>query len=307
MNSNDAQSWTMMRREDVDTKMLNLVNAVLDIVPDMPESVQEIMSMVYDPRTSSKEIANIAADDPVLVSSILTKVNTAYYALEQKISDINLAVVVLGFNEVRDLAIQCGLASRFDLEVDEEFNAKKAWGHMYASSICIEHFAENKRNIHTGLLMSIGMLHDIGKFALQTVDLHLKRLGVQSGDLSGLERGASHLEREECLYGINHAVVGGMLTEKWNLNENIHTVIEHHHDPSFFPITEIPEKYRKDIALVSIADFITNTLLESPTIAPQPDPSYFELLRLPSETSKLITPELRQKFKRVNEFIRDIL
>ena len=307
MNNYDPQFWTMMRREDVDPKVLNIVTAVLDLVPSMPESVQEIMSMVYDPRTSSKEIANIASDDPVLVSSILRKVNTAYYALEQKISDINLAIVVLGFNEVRDLAIQCGLAARFDLEVDEDFNAKQTWGHMYASSICIEQFADNKRNIHTGLLMSIGMLHDIGKFALQTVDLHLKRLGVPSGDLSMLERDAPHLQREECLYGINHAVVGGMLTEKWNLSENISTVIEHHHHPSFYPMTEIPEKYRRDVALVSIADFITNTLIESPTIAPLPDPSYFELLGLPSDTGKLITPELRQKFKRVNEFIREIL
>jgi len=42
MEQNSENQWVMTRREDVNPKLLNIVSAVLDIFPELPESVQKI-------------------------------------------------------------------------------------------------------------------------------------------------------------------------------------------------------------------------------------------------------------------------
>ena len=100
------------------------------------------------------------------------------------------------------------------------------------------------------------MLHDIGKFALYTIGMHAKRMGMKAHGLHDMSPNASLLEKEERLFGVNHAIVGGMLAQKWNLSDRISSVLEYHHFPSFFPIEDVPEDYRENVASVSIADII---------------------------------------------------
>ncbi len=307
LSHNSDQHWKPMRSEEVDPKLMEVISAVLDMFPNLPVSVHKIMSMAYDPRTCAREIAEIASSDPVLVSGILQKVNSAYYSLDHKIENLNLAIVVLGFNEVRDVAIQCGLAEKLGKQKDHiEYNTRGLWGHSYAVSVCTEFLTKNKKSRQTGVLMTIAMLHDIGKFALYTIGMHAKRLGMKAHGIHNMSPDASLLEKEERLFGVNHAIVGGMLAKKWNLSDRISAVLEYHHYPSFFPIGEVPEDYRKNVASISIADSIEHRITVTSNILPKPQPEYFEIVGLPPSIGKLITPELQIKLERAKEFLNEI-
>ncbi|MCE5249126.1 HDOD domain-containing protein [bacterium] len=297
----------MTRKEDVNPKLLNIVSAVLDIFPELPDSVQKIMTMVYDPKTSSREIAEIAAADPVLVSNILRKLNSAYYQIDRKIEDINFAIIVMGFNEIRDLAIQTGLVKKLGGEmIGGEYDARELSAHIYMVSICVEELS-GKNSKDTGILMSLGMLHDIGKFALHMIKTHEMRLGIEMKGSSDQKSYATLLQHEESVYGVNHAIVGGILAEKWNLSDRFQKVIEYHHYPSFYPLDSVPSQYREDVALISIADYMANSLIFSHTLIPQPHPSYFKILGFDTNVENLVTPALHKKFARVKEFISNIV
>ena len=141
----------------------------------------------------------------MLVSNILKKVNSAYFALDHKIENLNLAIVVLGFNEVKDIAIQCGLAKAFGKHGETiEYNTRDLWGHSYAVSVCTGFLNRDKKSKHAGVLMTIAMLHDIGKFALYTIGMHAKRIGMKARGMQGMSYNPTILEKEERLFGVSH-------------------------------------------------------------------------------------------------------
>jgi HD-like signal output (HDOD) protein len=304
-NASSESSWVPLRRESVEPKLLGVIGAVLNLFPNLPVSVHKIMAMVYDPRSSAREISEIAALDPVLVSTILKKVNSSFYSTGQKVDNLNLAIVILGFNEVRNIALQCGLLKTLRKDDNPEFNTRDLWVHSYSVSQCNELLMNSFGKRRSGVLMTVGMLHDIGKFALYSIGVHAKRLGLKLRGVSDMNPDASLLEKEERLFGVNHAIVGGMLARKWNLSERIHSVLEYHHYPSFFPLEEVPEQFRSDVAVTSISDFIVNRLKDERSPVPIPGEAFFTLAGI-SQVEDFLTPSVKMKLESANNFLDEL-
>ena len=297
-------SWVPLHKSEVDRKLLSVINTVLGLFPNLPVSVHRIITGVYNPKTSAREISEIAASDPVLVSTILKKVNSSFYSTGRKIDNLNLAIVILGFNEVRNIALQCGLVKTIRREDNPEFNTRDLWTHSYSVSLCNELLAKNTGQRRSGVLMTVGMLHDIGKFALYAIGLHAKRLGLKARGLADASPDTVLLEKEERLFGVNHAIVGEMLARKWNLSERICAVLEYHHYPSFFPMEEIPEEYRYDVAVTSISDYAVN-MLEERTPLPLPGEEFFRVAGIPS-IDTLLTPAIKMKLEFAKNFLDEL-
>lgn len=296
-----GRGYHPLLREDVDPKLLNVITAVLELFPNLPVSVSRILSMIHDPKTSSREISDIASSDPVLVSTILKKVNSSFYNPERKIDNLNLAVVILGFNEVKHIALQCGLVKTLRAEDNPEINTRDLWVHSYAVSVTSEAMVHEHGHRRSGTLMTVGMLHDIGKFALYSIGVHAKRLGLKArGAFTPGER-LTLLEKEERIFGVNHAIVGGMLARKWNLSDRIASVLEMHHLPGFFEADTIPLEFREDVAVTCVADYIVNTALGS-TVPQEPLEWCLSSAGVPSIEGAL-TPAIEAKIGRAMEFL----
>lgn len=159
--------WIPKTRKSLDPETLRIIREVLDKIPKLPISVRKIIHMVADMDIGAKELAEVALTDPVLSSKILTMVNSSYYSLNRKIDDLRVAIVLIGFNAVRNIAIQ----DRF-LQIlstgDEAFfyDREQLWRHSYLVSVCAESFVKTDDPRRSGILMTQGILHDIGKFAL---------------------------------------------------------------------------------------------------------------------------------------------
>jgi len=287
--------WKPTRMEDIDSSFMNLMISGISSLPDLPVSVYKLITMVDDPNTNFQKITEIAVSDPVLVSNILKIVNSAYYSLVEKIDNLNRAITMLGFIEIKRIAIQCSLSTAL---MSKEINTQALWRHSNAVSICARELAKDKIDPdYAGVLMTLGLLHDIGKFAVHLVALQAKSIGIEIPEQNDLPPNTFLLWQEETVYGANHAVVGVILAKKWNLPKRICKVIEYHHYPSFFSIDTIHEHYRKDVAFISIADYIIHTLSHSKNINPKPDLSYFEIADLPSDLDNLIVSPLKKKIK----------
>jgi HD-like signal output (HDOD) protein len=258
----EESNWKPIRLNEVDPHYLRIIGEVLDRFPNLPVSVQKIMTMVYDTRSSAREISELAISDPVLASNILKRVNSSFYSFQKKIDNLNHAIILIGFNEVRNIALHCGMAKVVSgLEVGDLITTKDLWTHSYCVALGCEYWGKKLGRKDNGTLMTMGMVHDIGKFALFTIGIQAQRKGLKTRGLEDIASHASLLEKEERLFRVNHAIVGSILARKWNLSERIYKVIEYHHYPCVFPFHDIPEQFREEVAILASSDYGINIIM----------------------------------------------
>jgi len=305
MNKNMTEDrWVPMRAEDVDSDNLRLVTSMIDLFPNLPVHVHEILRIVSDYESNSKEVEKLASSDPVMASKILNAVNSAYYGLAKKTDNIRLAIVLLGYAEIRNIALRCGISGVMGGGGDYKgYSTRALWKHSYLVSVCAETFEENKDSDRAGILLTLGLLHDIGKFALCNAAIIMRNKRIKIKGVKSLSKSNYILEKEQELFGTNHAVVGALIAKKWGLSKKIYSTLEYHHYPSFFSIDSIPKEYVKDIAVVSISDQIVNTLEGEKNLLPEPPEAFFEMLGLKPPLKNLLTDELKNKLEKAKNFL----
>ena len=207
----------------------------------LPSISKEIIDLAGDPMVAASKMAKIIEKDPVLTSRMLKVVNSAFYGFRRQIVSIEHAVVILGNDEVINLAFSIAVH-----QVMERIAPKKArilWEH----SLLVAHLANWLGRLlgcnDANALYTLGLLHDFGKI------IFLQR-GYCLGDLSILSS-LDDLASEEKEAGLSHAEMGAYVAERWNLPEEIVDGLLCHH---------LPGK-AKDICLavtVHLADIIAH-------------------------------------------------
>ena len=79
--------------------------AAVDEMPAFPKSVQKILDLTRDVDCTPKDLVQVIDKDPVLTVKILKVVNSAYYSLPKQVTSISHAVVFMGFNTIKNLAL----------------------------------------------------------------------------------------------------------------------------------------------------------------------------------------------------------
>lgn len=100
-----------------------LVDKVVNL-PTLPAVMTRIVQKVEDPKTSTNEIVDMIGVDQALTMKILKIVNSAYYGFRQRIATLERAVVILGFNNIKNLALSASIFDTMSGEGEGEFNRK---------------------------------------------------------------------------------------------------------------------------------------------------------------------------------------
>ncbi|MFC1541679.1 HDOD domain-containing protein [Candidatus Latescibacterota bacterium] len=296
--------WKPMRTEDVDAGILKQITSMIDLFPDLPAHVHEILRIVSDYESDSKEVERLASSDPVIATKILNAVNSAYYGLAKKTDNIRLAIVLLGYAEIRNIALKCGISRVIGNGGDYKgYSTRTLWKHSYLVSVCAETFESDKDSDRAGILLTLGLLHDIGKFALCNAAIIMRKKNIRIQGTKSVTDCNYVLEREQALFGTNHAIIGAMIAKKWGLSKKICAMLEYHHYPSFFGIDSLPKEFAKDLSVISISDQIVNTLESGKNLIPEPPSEFFEILGLKPPLSNLLTDELKDKLEKAKNFL----
>jgi len=304
--SADAGSWAPMTREEVGPKTLGIIAEFIKGAPDLPGHVHKLLDIISNEQSEALDVANAASADPGMVSKILKAVNSSYYGLSRKTDNIHFAIVLLGFNEVRKIALQTGFSSLFgEGKGPDVYDTIGLWEHSYLVSICAEAIGREMDSKHAGDLLTFGILHDIGKFVLYKLALAMKKNNVAPHRPDRIETSCCLMEKEEALFNINHSIVGAMLAGKWELSDNICTVIQYHHHPSFHMPDAIPKEIMIDAATISISDAVVNTL-SGDEHHPRPAPEYYDLLGIPRDFEDNIPGDIAEKIEDARNFVKNI-
>ena len=215
----------------------------IDRLKAMPQVVWRLMQALGDDRATASTIEKIIESDPALAFKTISLANSAYYGLSQKASTISRAVVVIGFQELRILAIGAGLADVFDVSrIPPGLDGKKLWFHCLASAWIARELAEAAGGHSPGEIMTAGLLHDLGKLVLMT---HMLDDYIKAFDL--VKTGIPWHQAEERL-GLEHSAIGFWLAERWELPGIHAAAIRDHHQP------QISDPYFPSTCLVFLAD-----------------------------------------------------
>ena len=222
-----------------------------------------------DKEISSTIVSDKVKQDPSLTANVLKTINSSYYSLGRKISDINHAVMLLGFNELYQLVIDEG--------IQRVMPNSKAFREILSHSNCISRIAFGlslSSNVgKPSEISTVGLLHDLGK----SIQHLLKR---QNQKLSLL------------IEGLDPSLIGGLLLRNWNLPSRVWQSIEYQEYPMFAPPSEIPEDLLPNIALLYVAHLSYDTFSGKPNGMKSPfQDEYIDVLKLGNTSIEKITKQ----------------
>jgi putative nucleotidyltransferase with HDIG domain len=218
----------MPELDDEKTERLRRITEKIIGLPTLPIVVTKLIELVGNPKTSAGDLDHLISADQALSAKILKVANSAFYGFPRKIVTIKWAIVVLGFEAVKNLGLSVALLERFpEGESHELFDRQQFWTHSIGCGAAARLLARRLGYRREAEAFVAGILHDLGKLILieyfQDKFLSAVRL-ARSEDLY-------IAQAEEIVLGVSHAEVGGWLAEKWNLPREIVEVISHHHGP----------------------------------------------------------------------------
>jgi len=250
----------------------------------MPTTSIKLLDLLRNPESNPAQITALVSTNPVFSGKILQTINSSYFALPGKITSVGRAITLLGYNNVRTIVFQetikHAVPKRFDTATDLYI---KTWVHSAVVSTCAGHIGKELFKFSEYDLATIGLLHDIGKYFLVTLESHFEIIS----DIPVLIK-------EEHQYGINHAVAGSLIANRWKLPDAIIHGVEYHHYPSFFPPEAIPEQYRKQCFTICLADLIAKALGypgQDEQIMPIKD-EYFTMFGIDKDIQRVVTAGL---------------
>ncbi len=222
-------------------------------IATLPEVTIKIIKIVEDPESSAQDLNKVITNDPALGARILKVVNSAFYGLPGQIGSINRAIVLLGLNAVKNIAIAASLAKLFrGGQISPNFNARDLWQHSIATATCTQLLS---REIGLGLpdeAFLAGLIHDIGIM----VEMQARRTKlIEAIDKSVADPAHSFRELETQVIGATHEQFGAALCRHWKFPASFGFVTGHHHRP-----LSLAPQNRTLTSLVYVADIIAKQL-----------------------------------------------
>ena len=200
----------------------------LQDLPTLPTIVTEVLRIYDDPNSTSKDFAQVFSRDQAMSLNILKLVNSSYYSLSRKITSVIHAINLLGYNEVRRLALSISVIKLFPGKISlSSFSHKEFWIHSLATGIASEVLATKIKLPRREDAFICGLIHDVGKLILEQYwhERFEEILRIVS------VRKIPFYVAEEKTFGYNHTYIGMKAVRKWSLPEIFYYGVRFHHNP----------------------------------------------------------------------------
>jgi putative nucleotidyltransferase with HDIG domain len=197
-------------------------------LPALPAVAMEVVELVDNPRTSASKLGKVISTDQALTAKVLKIANSPFYGFPRKISTIDFAIIVLGYDALKEIVISISLINSLQKKSDGLFDSKGFWDHAIATGVLARRLARDLGYRVTEEVFVGGLLHDMGVSVLHRYFKSEFRRIVEIARESDL----TFLEAEESVLSVTHADVGGWLAERWNLPGHLVEAISLHHTPA---------------------------------------------------------------------------
>ena len=198
----------------------------LEEVPTLPGFFNKIVDTIADDRSSVNDLAGIISKDQALTAKILRLSNSAYYGRFRKVSTVEEAVTIVGFNEVKSVSLSVAVFGSFSRKVSQQ-TLESFWVHALSCATAVKGIGDRGQELNLEKVYFCGLLHDIGKLVLSILfgNDYLKVIDEAARE------GYTAYEAEKRTYAVHHAQVGEWVAERWHFPTDLIEAIAYHHQP----------------------------------------------------------------------------
>lgn len=203
--------------------------------PTLPGAAYEIMRRSLDPNVSVGEMAAIIQKDVALSTRILRTVNSPYYPVSRKVTNIQEALVILGMQMVKNITLSLTVMDSLRRHLDpacHNFLQERA----LSTAVASQTIAAETRQIRAedaflgGLLAGLGLFliaHQAGAEFRACID-EARRRGIE---IETAVRQSLQIDQPE---------LGLQLAHHWNLSDHIKDTIRYHLKPEEAQAANLP-------------------------------------------------------------------
>lgn len=252
--------------KQIDSRLLNLAD-----LPTLPGVMARILDATSDSDASADQLASLIESDHVISARVLRLANSAFFSLRRSVDSVKRAIVVVGFDAVQNLALATSVFDGLAAKRPGPLDPRAFWMHSLATGTAAKLAMERVLPAAAASCFTAGLLHDIGKYvmAVQLGDSY--RAVIERSRAEGTQLRDTELE----MLGANHTTVGRWVARKWNFPDLLVDTISHFYEPDSYA-----GPYQRQLAAVSLGDFLANEIDSTDPSVEQPSPLATSTLQL---------------------------
>lgn len=188
-----------------------VLKSYVDSMPTFSPATSKILQLTSQLNAPAAEIVAAIRLDPVLTGRVLQLVNSAYFSLAQRVTSLNRALVYLGINTIKNLALSTAVMDVMDAKDAAVADLiQPTWRHSLAAAVCAKNLAKASgvpgQQIEEYFIA--GLLHRLGQIILMQA--------FYSSD--PYLRGYT-LAQERERYGLDHTGACAETLRRWKFSE----------------------------------------------------------------------------------------
>jgi HD-like signal output (HDOD) protein len=197
-------------------------------LPTLPSAAQEVSRLTSGADSQIDELVKVLKRDPPLAARVLQLANSPLFRTLQPITTLDRAVMVLGFDTLRNLTMGLAILSSLGSSgaIKRRILRARLWKHSLIVAMFTEVLARDLLGLGRGYY-TLGLLHDLGKVALDA---------FRSTDV---DKVLSVIEQQRLPWPLaeaevlrfDHGFVGEQLLLFWDLPQDMAIAVAHHHEP----------------------------------------------------------------------------
>lgn len=213
--------------ENIDPARIERLVRDAEALPPCPAVLARVGELSKDPRSSARDLGRVIGTDEALTARLIKLVNSPFYGLRGTVSTVTQAVVILGYQEIKNVvySVQAEDVFRRNASAGAGIDVVALWDHSLQVAVLAREMSYRVRHPVPEEVFVSGIIHDLGQVILNELlgEEYRKfraRAHADDRDLAAAERGA---------FGTDHAEIGCRLTAKWNFPELLQVAVRNHH------------------------------------------------------------------------------
>jgi HD-like signal output (HDOD) protein len=185
-------------------------------LPTLPEVAVQLNNLLGSPETTVEEVGDTIINDQAIVGKMLRLVNSSFYGLGEKVTTVPRAVVILGFNMIRNALISVSIIDSMKGFDGGGVDLKTFWRHAISCAVIGRHLSIRSQIGLPEEAFTVGIVHDIGKLVLAKYFP-----GKFSEIMAKVGAGKTFFEAEAGVVPVHHNEIGAYLARRWGLPQVI--------------------------------------------------------------------------------------